>query len=260
MLELEWLVVKALWTLNVLASALVIWRLYSTDLYGKYRLFFASSVCVFARSAALFPFGPRTAPYYRIWISTEPVLWLSYVLVVFELYRLFLGHYRGIYSVGRWFFFGSVATSAIISALTVLPTISVARIKQPLVYYYGLAERGIGTSLGIFLLLLLILIAWFPVPLSRNLLTHCVVYAVFFFINNIVTLYRQVSLTHTDFVVNLCKLSIALACLFCWAFFLSRRGEDRIASLHLGRSPLQEKHLLGQLEGLNDTLLRTARK
>ena len=33
-----------------------------------------------------------------------------------------------------------------------------------------------------------------------------------------------------------------------------------MTSLQLGRSPLAEKRLLGQLEHLNATLLRTARK
>jgi len=47
---------------------------------------------------------------------------------------------------------------------------------------------------------------------------------------------------------------------FFWVFFLSRRGEDRIASLHLGRNALVERKLLTQLENLNATLLRTARK
>jgi hypothetical protein len=41
---------------------------------------------------------------------------------------------------------------------------------------------------------------------------------------------------------------------------LSRTGEDRTASLRLGRSQLEERRLLGQLQTLNATLLRTARK
>jgi hypothetical protein len=54
---------------------------------------------------SLLPFDPRTQIYYEIWLWTEPVLWLSYILVVYELYSLVLKQYRGIYSVGRRFFF-----------------------------------------------------------------------------------------------------------------------------------------------------------
>src|SRR5258708_22866312 len=108
-----------------------------------------------------------------MWIGSEAILWLSYVLVVFELYSLVLKRYRGIYSLGRMFFFAAVAASTIISAITVLPTMTGKLATHPLLNYYALIERGVVTSLAIFLLLLLSLVTWFPVPLSRNLLTHC---------------------------------------------------------------------------------------
>ena len=117
----------SLWTLNFLASAFVVWRLYSLGLQKTYRYFFAGMALAVLRTAILFPFGPRTEIYYHIWVATQPLLWLSYVLIVAELYSLALRHYRGIYSLGRWFFFGAVAIATIISALTVLPTIEIGR-------------------------------------------------------------------------------------------------------------------------------------
>jgi hypothetical protein len=258
--ELAWVLQKSFWTLNVLASAFVAWRLYSAGLHRIYRFFFASLVFALVRSFALFPFSTRSSSYYRIWASTEPVLWLSYVLVVFELYSLVLKQYRGIYSVGRMFFFVAVATSTVISALTVLPTMTGALAIHPLLYYYSLTERVIETSLAIFLLLLLALVTWFPVPLSRNLLIHCSVFSAYFFVNNVLNLYWHLGGRDATYWYNMSRFAVALACYFCWAFFLSRSGEDRTASLHLGRSPLEEKRLLGQLAGLNATLLRTARK
>jgi len=258
--ELAWVLQKSFWTLNVLASALVVGRLYWAGLHRIYRFFFASLVFALLRSAALFPFGTRNVTYYRIWVSTEPILWLSYILIVFELYSLVLKQYRGIYSIGRMFFFPAVAFATVISALTVLPTMSGALATHPLRYYYSLAERGIVTSLAVFLLLLLAMVTWFPVPLSRNLLIHCSVYTAYFFAVNVIDLYWHLSGVEATYWRNMARYSVALGCYFCWAFFLSRSGEDRTASLRLGRSPLEEKRLLGQLEGLNATLLRTARK
>lgn len=258
--HLAWILQRSFWTLNVLAGALVVGRLYWTGLHRTYRFFFASLAFAVFRSAALLPFGPRYEIYYRIWVSTEPILWLSYVLVVFELYSLVLKRYHGIYSVGRMFFFVSVATSTIISALTVLPTMAGALAKRPLLYYYALAERGIVTSLAIFLLLLLVLVTWFPVPLSRNLLIHCSVYSVYFFANNVINLVWHIRAEEVGYWIAMSKIGVALGCYFCWAFLLSPSGEGRTASLHLGRSPAEEKRLLGHLEGLNATLLRTARK
>ena len=255
-----WTLVKSLWALNFLASAFVVWRLYSLGLQKTYRYFFAGMALGVIRTALLFPFGLRTEIYYQIWVATQPLLWLSYLFIVSELYSLVLRQYPGIETMGRWFFFGGVATAAIISALTVLPTMGAAPVRYAMTYYYALIERGIATSLAIFLLLLLLLVTWFTIPLSRNLMTHCIVYTVFFFANNVIFLYRHLGGQKASYLHNISKLTVGLGCYFCWAFLLTRSGENRTASLRLGRSPLEEKRLLGQLEGLNATLLRTARK
>jgi hypothetical protein len=258
-MEPLWVLYRSIWALNLLATALVIWRLFRLGLYKTYRFFLASMTLGLLRSLALFPFSPRSQTYYQIWAWTQPILWLFQVLVVFELYALVLRRYRGIYSVSRIFLIGAIAASAIFSALTVLPT-KVASPSEHRVYYYWLTERAVVTSLVVFLALLLVLVAWFAIPLNRNLLTHCLVYSAYFFSNNMVYLYRQIVGSNAAYAHVVVLLSVALACLFCWVFFLTRSGEDRTASLLLGRNPLQEKHLLGQLENLNATLLRTARK
>ena len=248
--------------MNLLASALVIWRLYSQGLHRNYRYFLGYLAFSVARTLALFPFSPRDPIYHQIWTLTQPLIWLSYLLVVAELYALVLGHYRGIYSIGRWFFFGAVFLAVVISGLTVLPALTneFALPDRPLQrIYYAFIERGVVTSLAIFLFLLLAFVAWFSVPLSSNLLKHCVFYSVYFFANNVIMLYWTAA-SGTSYVVTVSRLLVGFACLVCWVLFLSRRGEDRIASLHLGRNALAERKLLTQLEDLNATLLRTARK
>ena len=103
------------------------------------------------------------------------------------------------------------------------------------------------------------MIAWFTIPLDRNLLIHGTVYTAYFVANNVTALLWKGAKQYS-YISNVSKLSVGLVCLLCWVFFLTRRGEDRISSLLLGRNPLAEKRLLGQLENLNATLLRTARK
>src|SRR5258708_37891243 len=112
-MEQVWPLYRFVWALNLIASALVIWRLYRLGLYKTYRYFFASLVLGLARSAVLFPFSPNGETYYQLWALTQPLVWLSYVLVVGGLYVLGLREYSGIYSVGRWFFFGASASSVL---------------------------------------------------------------------------------------------------------------------------------------------------
>ncbi len=256
---------RAIWTLNFIGSALIVWRLIQAGLYKTYRYFFAYILFAAIRTAVLLPFPPNGfQTYYKIWVATQPVLWIFYVLVVAELYYLVLREYRGIYSLGRWFLYGAVSVAVLISALTVLPTVQSIPVdaRRPLpLYYYAYIERGLVTSLAVILLLLMLLVAWFPVPLSKNLLTHCAVYSAYFFANNVAVLYWQVGTgRQTVKFSTAARLSVALICYLCWVFLLSRKGEERKTSLKLGRNPLEEKRLLGQLETLNQTLLRTARK
>jgi hypothetical protein len=261
MLQALWKIEKLLWAANLIGSVLVASRLYWLNLYRTYRFFFLNMVLTAARSLALLPFGPRTHSYYQIWVSTEPILWLSYILVVYELYSLVLKKYQGIYSLGRWFLFAAVAISSIVAMLSVMSVTSNAlSTRQPLLYPYALFERWAFTSLAIFLFLLLLLVTWFSVPLSRNLLTHTTLYTAYFFVNNVTLLYWHARGKDAYSYATDAKLLTAVACFACWAYLLSRSGEERTASLRLGRSQLEERRLLGQLQTLNSTLLRTARK
>jgi hypothetical protein len=259
-----WLLNRCLWGLNLIASALVIWRLYRLELHKVYRFFLISLALGVARSTILFPFSTNGETYLRLWALTQPLVWLTYVLVVGELYVLVLSQYSGIYSLGRWFFFGAVTLSILISGITVWPTLQTAASatgKRLLLYSYAFVERGFVTSLAIFLLLLLVLVLWFSVPLSRNLLIHCSLYTVYFIAQNVVVLYWHTGGIGSATVSSSeLRLSVGIVCYCSWVYFLTRRGEDRIASLHLGRNQEQEKRLLGQLASLNATLLRTARK
>jgi len=251
---------RFLWFLNLSGAALVVGRLYFLGLHKTYRFFIASMVLSLLRSAALFPFSPTDPAYYRIWAATQPLIWLSYVLVVLELYRLTLGEYKGIYSLSLWFFYGGLVVSLTISALTVLPTMSGPPAAFPLRYYYALAQRGFVTSLAFLLLLLMALVAWFAVPLSRNLLMHCSIYAAYFFTSNVIFLFWHLGPKANNYWSSVLQLLFAFLCCLSWVFFLTRRGEDRITSLRLKSDPLKERQLVDQLASLNATLLLTAKK
>lgn len=256
-----WMLQKLLWPVNLIGAALVAWRLYSLDLHRKYRFFFLVIVAQVARSVSLLPFDYRTQIYYELWLWTEPVLWLSYILVVYELYSLVLKQYQGISSVGRRFFFVGVAISSVVASVLVMATTTTALGgRQRMVYPYVLVERSIFGALAIFLFLLLVLVTWFPVPLSRNLLIHATVYTAYFFINNVFLMIYQLAGKNVAALTNDVRLLTALVCYGSWVFLLSRSGEDRTASLSLGRSEVEERRLLDQLQALNSTLLRTARK
>ena len=256
-----WVLLKFLWAVNLTGSVLVVWRLYTLDLHRKYRFFFFGILVQVARSVSLLPFSVYSRTYYEIWVWTEPWLWLCYVLVVHEIYSLVLKQYHGIYSIGRRFFFVAIAISSVVESMLVLSTTAtVLTGRHRMLFPYALVERSIFGALGIFLFLLLALVTWFPVPLSRNLLLHATIYTAYFFINNVFVMIWQFTGRQAAAFVFDVRLLTAIVCYTSWVVFLSRSGEERTTSLTLGRNEDEERRLLGQLQALNSTLLRTAHK
>src|SRR5713226_8981807 len=87
-MRVPWIpLIRFVWTLNLIANALVIWRLYSLALHKTYRYFLISMALSVARTAILFPLSPGDAMYRQLWLATQPLVWLAYLLVVAELYR-----------------------------------------------------------------------------------------------------------------------------------------------------------------------------
>src|SRR5512135_2604637 len=93
--------VSVLKALSLLASALTAARLFNNGLYRRYRIFFA--YVLFRVPNGIWPFflDAKTNSYLLWWTITEAILWVFYVLLVLELYRLVLDKYHGIYSLGR---------------------------------------------------------------------------------------------------------------------------------------------------------------
>jgi hypothetical protein len=130
--------------------------------------------------------------------------------------------------------------------------------RQRMLLSYKLVERSMLVALGIFLLL--VLVTWFPVPLSRNLLIHATIYTGYFFINNVFVMIYQLAGKKVVVLTTDVRLLAAIVCYASWVFLLSRRGEERTTSLSLGRSEIEEQRLLRRLQALNTALLRTASK
>jgi hypothetical protein len=249
---------EVLWGVSILANAIAALRLYLLGLHRVYRFFFAYLVFAVARSLLLLPFNVRGATYGIIYLVTAPVLWLFYVLVVLELYSLVLRNYAGIHSLGRWALYGALVFSVAVSILTLIPS----WVNEPywLLFVATTVERGVVFSLVIFLLLILLFLSRYPVMLNRNIIVHCVVYAVFFLGISMTILVRNVVGHEVMRQVNTAVMALSAACYLVWIFFLTREGETRVTMLRRNWTPVDEQRLIGQLDQINATLLRAARK
>ena len=244
----------------LLGSALTAARLFQNGLYRRYPIFFA--YVVFGVPDGTWPFfvDSRTTVYLVWWTITGAILWMFYVLLVLELYRLVLEKHKGIYTLGRRFMYLGVAVSVAVSALSLIPKINPKTPQQSRILPYFLAgERGVDFSLAIFILLILLFLAVFHVPLARNVKIHAAVYSVFFLSNTLVFILRSVFGLHMKDEVDLLLMATSCGCLIAWLFLLSPKGETVPAPLR-AVSPGEEQRLLVHLEALNQTLLKASRK
>jgi hypothetical protein len=249
--------------ISVVFSGLVVLRLYTSGLYRRYRLFFvyfAFRVPYLAFSVIRYGHDSGSRSYLNFFLFTEPIVLIFYVLVVFELYGLVLERYKGLHTLGRWLMYVAITVSATISLLSMLPRIAPST-QEPSKYLFREVgvERGVDFSLVIFILLIVLFLARYPVPLSRNVIVHTVIYAVFFLSETLVLLLRTlVGWTAKD-TFNICQAALSAACTVAWCLFLSAKGEE--VQVHAPQfRPEAEKRILEQLDGLNATLMKVSQK
>jgi hypothetical protein len=244
----------------LLGSALIVIKLYRTGLYRRYPCFFL--YFIFRIPNSIWPLLLKTNEwrYERLWLVTSPIVLIFYVLIVLELYRVVLEDYKGLLSAGRWAFYVSLALSLTISALSLLPKIKPGMAQRSKSMFYELAaERGIDTSLAIFIILMLCFLSVFRVRLSRNVRVLTLVYSVFFLSNTFVVLMRSLFGLRMVDEVNALLNAVAAASVIAWLVLLKPTGEEaKPAPVRVEKG--YEERLLTHLDALNSALMRSGGK
>ena len=164
--------------LIVAGTAILAVRLFALGLNRRYRVFFFYLIFATVRFGVFASLRQGGNAYEKIWVLTEPLEWLLYVLVVLEIYALVLQDYRGLSTMGRWVLIAAVVVALLASAISLMaPSQST---QSHLMRYYYVAERAVYFSLVVFLLSILGLLMQYPITLSRNIVVHSMVFSVYF--------------------------------------------------------------------------------
>jgi len=250
--------VSCLKAVLLLGSLLMALMLYRTGLFRRYPIFFA--FFIFRILNSIWPMFLEVSSdlYQKVWVLSTPIALGFYVLMVVELYKLVLEKYKGLYTLGRWAMYVSLAVSVTISVISLLPRIQPSMPQPSKIMFYMLAtERGIDTALAIFIVLILCFLSLFPVKLSRNVRVHALVFSIFFLSNTFVLLMRSLFGLHLADAVNTVLLGITAASVVAWLTLLRVAGEDtQRAPAQYGQE--EESRLLMHLDSLNAALLRAS--
>ena len=251
---------RSLWLINIALGAILVARLFQLKLARNYRFFALYLLFITVRSAVSWAFDPRSEIYHKIWRSTQPLIWVLYVLIVLEICSLIFKEYRGIQLLGRWAIWGSLIIAVALSSISLMPTWKNPPAQAVLFQRYLMIERGIDFALVILLLLILGFLLSLPIPLSRNVVIHCILYSAFFMSNTMGILLVNVTGAHISRIVSLSLQSVSALCLLSWLTFLTREGEVKKMVLRRQLTSSDEEQLLGQLSTINATLLRASKK
>ncbi|MGI8990253.1 MAG: hypothetical protein ACR2I2_11825 [Bryobacteraceae bacterium] len=245
---------------DILANACAVARFYWYGLYRVYNWFFMFLVAQFGQAFILFFLNIASPMYFWVYVCTQPVLWVLYILIVRELYSLIFKNYQGIYTLGRWAMYAAWTISIGVSALSLIATSrSRPRVASNL-YYIETTERGVVFSLILFIPLVLFLLSRYPINLHRNIVVHCALYSLLFLAEATQLLMNSLSPHGSSRAANLLIAGISAACYFGWAVLLTREGEYRDVVVHPRSNPAEEDRLLQQLNAMNQTLLQVIRK
>jgi hypothetical protein len=245
----------------LVSSGLASIKLWRTGLYRRYRALFCYLIdrFLFYLIILFWLSDIRTGAYQKFWAISTPLSWVLSVFLVLELYSLVLEKHKGLSTLGRWLQYAGLTLSVLISGLALLPQIQSGRAQRSgILFYYYAIERGVDFSLLIFLLFILFWLTRYPVPLSRNVLVHSVVYSTLFLSNTLGLLTRVFFGFQLSRSVSTFMMGVFACCTLIWLVFLNEKGEEvRLSVPRFG--PEQEQRILSQLDALNSTLLKVSR-
>jgi len=236
-------------------------RLYTSGLYRIYRYFSFYIAFLVFRALIAIPLGTGSDAFALIYVTTTPVFAFLYLLVLMELYRVVLAGSPGIATVSRWVILGGFLVALAVAALTLgIDARGAALWVYPPVLLLHLFDRMVSSTVAFFLVLLTAFLVWFPVPLKRNVVVYSLGYSLYFVSRSLALLLRNVAGPSFVDMSSIINLSISILCVLAWAFLLRADGEQERVVVGHKWSPGEAERLVEQLNSLNATLLRTARR
>ena len=251
---------RAIFLISISGHLLLLAKLYFTRLYRIYCWFTLYLAFQLVTTVVLMLLNPRTNAFGYVWIPARLGVYVLYFLVVYELYALVLKDYPGIQRLGQRAMLVAVAVSLLVSGSSLIVDMNANPDPYPilkLVYTFG---RGVTFSLVLFIAMMVGFLAYFPVPLKSNVVTHAALNVAYFLATSLGVFYRNMVGQGIARTLSMTLGALTAALLYCWFFRLSLAGEERVQSAGIRWDRGAEMHLLDQLKTINNSLLHPSLK
>jgi hypothetical protein len=238
----------------------VLVRLWSAQLIRVYRfLFLYLSLDLLTDLGLLWiPYNTKKYGYFYFSSQTVKIIVAAFVLV--ELYGLALEKTPALAQFGRSSLSYILAAAALIPVIVALSNRSSP--VDPVLHVYLLFEQTMNATMAIFLILISIFMAWFPVRMRSNVVIYIIGFVAW-------TLSRSAAVylvsrwrvdKHLTGLVNDVDTVVFLCCMLFWLVAFKREGETRTTVVGHLWNRAEAERLTEQLDAINNSLERIRRR
>lgn len=247
---------RVLFYLNVIAEIGLLFRLIHCRLYRTYLSLFLYWLVQPVESLVLLGAGRLTWLYaYLYWGAQTLNIFLA-IYVVLDLFHIALGEHPAIAAFGRRAVLAAMGLAALAALAGIMLDTTVLPGHHPAVQRFATFERSMNFVVLIFLLLISILLLWFPIKVRRNIVVYIAGFVLFAAARSFGLLLANLLPPAATFTVSTILLAITLLCLLIWTVGIRPEGESTTASPGQRGNPEAVLRLSRQLDAINATLSR----
>ncbi len=250
---------RALFYLNFIAEVALLCRLIQCRLYRTYKSLFLYWLVQALGGLVLLFAGSGTWLYLYIYWAAQTVNIFMALYVVQDLFHIALAEHAAIASFGRRMVLVAIALAAVVALAGVTLDATIQRGQYAAIQRFSTFERSMNFVILIFLLLISILLLWFPIKVRRNLVVYISGFLLFAAARSFGLLLANLLPQGFTVLVSTILLALTLLCLLIWMIGIRAEGERVSATPGYRRDPEAMQRLSRQLDAINATLARFVR-
>jgi hypothetical protein len=250
---------RALFYLNLAAEILLLWRLVHAKLYRTYGALFWYWMVQALGAVALLSTPMYTYQYLYGYWALQTISIVIAVFVVQDLYRITFLEHPAVASFARRSVVAALAIAGAITLTGIALDLTILPGQYPAIHRFATFERSMNFLILLFLLIVGVLLVWFPIRVRRNIVVYVMGFLLFSASRSGGLLLSNLLPQSDTRLVSTVLLALTLSCLVIWIIGLQPEGELTTATPGYRHNPETMQRLNHQLDSINAALTRFVR-
>ena len=251
---------NGIWYLTIGLTAVLLVKLWAAGLIKIYKLFFCYLASDLLSSLGALTIPLRTKRYADFYFSAQTVKIVLAALLLVEIYSLALQSHTALARFGRSTVGYMLGAAAVIPVLWLLLDNSEG--VHTFRHTFLLFEQTMDGTMAIFLILISIFMAWFPIQLRRNVIVYIGGFIVWSLSRSaaIHIVNQRIDNQQVRTIGSIAQMCVGLGCLLFWLGSFRREGENQTAVVGHLWNRAEAERLTEQLDAINNSLERLRRR